>query len=142
MASLRCAGQDSSPEQRHTASPSSRTISEPHTGTPGICQAGACGRGIRAPRGPFRDHVAGAAHDDRVADAHVQRAIWSALCSVALVTTPATNTGAGAPPGWPRRCADLDVDGLQHRGCSCAGNLCAMAQRGARETKPISRWPA
>ena len=25
--------------------------------------------------------------------------------------------------------------------CSWAGNLCAMAQRGARETKPISRWP-
>ena len=26
--------------------------------------------------------------------------------------------------------------------CSCAGHLCAMAQRGARATKPISRWPS
>ena len=41
MASLRCAGQDSSPEQRHAAAPSSRTISEP---TPSSASASARAR--------------------------------------------------------------------------------------------------
>jgi len=61
-----------------------------------------------------------------------------------LVTiTPATctgfsrATGVAAPvrPIWIS-IASTVVD------CSCAGNLWAMAQRGARATKPISRWPA
>ncbi|MNT73168.1 hypothetical protein D3C72_2118420 [compost metagenome] len=72
-----------------------------------------------------------------------RRSIWSALCRVALETiTPATATGfsratgVAAPvrPIWISIASTVVV-------CSCAGNLCAIAQRGARETKPICSWP-
>ena len=63
----------------------------------------------------------------------------SSLCSVALVTvTPPTNTGASLATGvsLPVR-PDLHVDGLAPSvSCSCAGYLCATAQRGSRVTKP------
>ena len=66
------------------------------------------------------------------------RAISSSLCSVALeTTTPPTVTGSSlaagvsAPvrPTWISMSSSLVVT-------SSAGNLCAIAQRGARETKP------
>lgn len=102
MASLRCAGQDSSPEQRHAAAPSSRTISEPHTGQRvGICHGVVpCGRrsrmtlttsGITSPA--RRTITLSPTRTSR-------RAIWSALCNVALDTiTPATATGASRATG-------------------------------------------
>ena len=60
------------------------------------------------------------------------------LCKVALLTvTPPTNTGASratgviAPvrPTWNSTPSSVVIS-------SCAGNLCATAQRGARDTKP------
>ncbi len=135
-------GQASSPEQRHTAAPVSRTISEPQTGhaigmlhavTPGgrLSVMTATTSGITSPArrtmtvSPMRTS---------------KRAIWSALCKVALVTvTPATctgvrrATGVAAPvrPIWISMASTVVV-------CSWAGNLWAMAQRGARATNPIS----
>ena len=72
-ASRRCARQTSPPLHRATASPSARVTWDPHTGQ----RSGSFTR--RAPRGsPVGDdahdlgyHVAGAPHDDGVADAHV-----------------------------------------------------------------------
>jgi hypothetical protein len=65
------------------------------------------------------------------------RSISSALWSVALVTTtPPTVTGV--EPRDRRQlagAADLDVDRLRSVVCACCGgNLCAIAQRGARPT--------
>ncbi len=63
------------------------------------------------------------------------------LCRVALVTvTPPTNTGASLATGvsLPVRptCTSMACTVVS---CSCAGYLCATAQRGSRETKPNSR---
>jgi hypothetical protein len=60
------------------------------------------------------------------------------LCSVALVTvTPPTNTGASLATGvsLPVRptCTSMACTVVS---CSCAGYLCATAQRGSRVTKP------
>ena len=143
---MRCAAQVSSPEQRHTASPSSRTISEPHTGhSPGICHCGASGARYSGTTRAISGITSPARRTITVSPMRTsRRAIWSALCKVALVTTtPATctgrsrATGVAAPvrPIWMSMPSST-VD------CSWAGNLCAIAQRGARETKPISRWPA
>ena len=62
----------------------------------------------------------------------------SKLCSVALLTvTPPTNTGFNLATGVtvPVRptCHSIATTVVN---CSWAGNLCAIAQRGARETKP------
>ena len=78
-ACLRCAGQTSPPVQRATTSPSSRSTAEPQIGA---LRRQLVRRMQRLPalveRAPlldhahdFRDHVAGAPHDHRVADAHV-----------------------------------------------------------------------
>ena len=60
--------------------------------------------------------------------------ISNRLCSVALVTvTPPTNTGASAPRRQLAGAADLHVDPLARASAiSCAGYLCATAQRGSR----------
>ena len=139
-ACLRCAGQNKPPLQRATASSSSFTICEPHTGhccgIVNICTA--CGRfsrmtlttsGITSParrtitKSPIRTSL---------------RRTSSSLWSVALVTvTPPTKTGLSLATGviapvrptctsMPSTCVII----------SCAGNLCATANRGARETKP------
>ena len=68
------------------------------------------------------------------------RSISSSLCSVALVTvTPPTNTGLRRATGViaPVRptCTVMSSTVVM---ASSAGNLCAIAQRGARETKPSS----
>ena len=72
-ACLRCAGQYRPPLQRCAASSSFFTTAEPHTGHfAGISKtAASAGRSSAPHRDDFRNHVAGAAHDDRVADAHV-----------------------------------------------------------------------
>jgi hypothetical protein len=62
----------------------------------------------------------------------------SSLCSVALVTvTPPTNTGASLATGvsLPVRPTWTSMPSTVVS-CSCAGNLCATAQRGSRVTKP------
>jgi hypothetical protein len=65
----------------------------------------------------------------------------SSLCSVALVTvTPPTKIGASLATGvsLPVRptCTSMPSTSVN---CSCAGYLCATAQRGSRETKPSRR---
>ena len=62
----------------------------------------------------------------------------SSLCSVALVTvTPPTNTGFSRATGViaPVRptCTSMASTSVA---ISSAGNLCAIAKRGARDTKP------
>ncbi|MDT4855995.1 hypothetical protein FQZ97_903700 [compost metagenome] len=68
----------------------------------------------------------------------------SSLCRVALVTvTLPTNTGASLATGvsLPVRptCTSMASTVVS---CSCAGYLCATAQRGSRVTKPSRRCNA
>ena len=66
------------------------------------------------------------------------RAISSSLCSVALeTTTPPTVTGLSLATGVsaPVRPTWISIASTTVVACS-AGNLCAIAQRGLRETKP------
>ena len=89
--------------------------------------------------------VAGAAHDHRVPDAHVL-----ALHLVDVVQRDVAHGDAadehrlqarhrGQRPGAP----DLELDAADHASsASSAGNLCAIAQRGARDTKPRRSWSA
>ena len=72
------------------------------------------------------------------------RATSSMLCSVALLTvTPPTNTGFSFAAGVsaPVR-PTLKMTPSRSVISSSAGNLCAIAQRGARETKPSFSWSA
>ena len=59
----------------------------------------------------------------------------SSLCSVALRTVmPPTNTGSSLATGVSAPgAADLHLDVAHLVSCSCAGYLCATAQRGSRE---------
>ncbi|MNN22594.1 hypothetical protein D3C81_1359580 [compost metagenome] len=142
IASLRCASQNRPPEQRVTASPSSRSTAEPHTGhwvgkrisraSTGRCAsttATICGITSPARRTITVSPIM-----------TPRRAISSALCRVALETvTPPTNTGlslatgvtAPVRPTWNSTFSSRVIS-------SSAGNLWAVAQRGARATKPSS----
>ena len=62
------------------------------------------------------------------------------LCSVALLTVvPPTNTGCSRATGVSSPVRPTWNSMPMHRGvASCAGNLWATAQRGARDTKPSS----
>ena len=65
-------------------------------------------------------------------------AVSNTLCSVALLTVvPPTNTGSSLATGvsLPVRPTWMSMPFTRGR-CSCAGYLCATAQRGSRETKP------
>jgi hypothetical protein len=84
------------------------------------------------------NHVAGAAHDHRVADAHILAPRLGLVVQVALVTvTPPTKTGARRATGViaPVRptCTSMASTVVS---ISSAGYLCATAQRGSRVTKP------
>ena len=66
------------------------------------------------------------------------RAISSSLCSVAFdTTTPPTVTGSSLAAGVsaPVRPTWISMS-MSRVIASCGGNLWAMAQRGARDTKP------
>ncbi|MNC12186.1 hypothetical protein D3C75_599000 [compost metagenome] len=139
-ASFRCAPQIKPPVQRATASPSTRSTSEPQTGqcagkTISVVFSGrsdsttptTCGITSPARRITTRSPIL-----------NPRRSISSALCKVALLTsTPATCTGSSratgvmAPvrPTWNSTSRTKVI-------CSWAGNLNAVAQRGARATKP------
>src|SRR3569833_965613 len=136
MASLRCAGQTNSPVQRATASPSTRTTSDPHTGQ---CFGK---RKLRVPGGrrslttPTTSGITSPARRMiTVSPTRTSlRCTSSSLCSVALETvTPPTNTGCRRAVGViaPVRptCTSMAVTTVM---ASSAGNLCASAQRGAR----------
>ena len=146
IVSLRCAGQVSSPLQRHTASPSSRTISEPQTGHWVGIRHGTVPSGRRSATTPTTSGITSPARRTITVSPlrTSSRATWSALCRVARVTvTPPTCTGCISAHGVtaPVRPTLTSIDSSTVI-CSCAGNLCAIAQRGARETKPISRCPS
>ena len=140
MASLTWAGQYKPPVQRATASPTPRSTSEPHTGhcagkLIGLASVGRRSVTTRATSGitsPARRIITKSPMRISL------RSISSILCKVALLTvTPPTNTGlslatgVNAPvrPTWNSTSTSSVIS-------SCAGNLCAIAQRGARLTKP------
>ena len=139
-ACLRCAGQNSPPVQRDTDSSSNRTTCEPHTGhTAGIANSRAS-RGRRSITTRATSGITSPARrTTTVSPMRTSlRRISSSLCSVALVTVaPPTNTGASRATGVsaPVRptCTSMSSKVVV---ASSAGNLCAMAQRGARDTKP------
>ena len=69
------------------------------------------------------------------------RRISKRLCSVALLTVvPPTKTGSSLATGvsLPVRPTWISMRSSLVT-CSCAGYLCATAQRGSRDTKPSSR---
>ncbi|MNV38796.1 hypothetical protein D3C71_1303590 [compost metagenome] len=139
-ASLRCAAQISPPVQRATASPSTLSTSEPHTGQ---CCGNTTSRASAGRRSVITPTTCGITSPARRTITvspmrRPKRSISSALCSVALLTiTPATSTGsrratgviAPVRPTWNSTSRTRVI-------CSCAGNLNAVAQRGARATKP------
>ena len=124
--------------QRLAASPSSRTTSPPHTGQ---CL------GIRNGRRPapcFTTRTTfGITSPERSISTSSpistpSRAISSSLCSVARVTvTPPTVTGAKCATGVnvPVRPTCTSMFSMVVERC-CAGNLNAMAQRGALAVQP------
>jgi hypothetical protein len=124
MACLRCAGQYSPPVQRPSASSSRRSTCRAADRTLGQFEDGGQARrqqirraALQHDRHHLGDDVAGAAHDHRVADAHVLAPHLVSLCSVALVTvTPPTKTGCQACHRRDRAgTADLHLD-AQHLG--------------------------
>ena len=139
---LSCAGQ-SRLGQRVTASSSSRTTAEPHTGQ----RSGK--RYLRAPRRALllhhlhdlRDHVAGALHDDRVAHAHVL-----ALDLVAVVERRVRDRDAAHAHGLELRhrreragAADLHLD-REHASWSPArAGTCRPPPSAARATRSRAR---
>ena len=142
-ACLRCAGQNSPPLQRATASSSPRTTCEPHTG-----QVGNLSSSTKRGGSPLRRSSTGATTSGITSPARRTitqspmrtslRSISSWLCSVALVTvTPPTKTGSRRATGVsaPVRptCTSMSRSSVT---ASCAGYLCATAQRGSRVTKP------
>ena len=142
-ASLRCAGQNRPPVQRATASPSSRSTSEPQTGHFAGSSTSRASFGRRSTMTLTTSGITSPAR--RITTVSPMRTSLrrtsSMLCSVALLTvTPPTNTGSrratgvSAPvrPTWNSTSRTTVFS-------SCAGNLCAIAQRGARATKPSSR---
>ena len=136
------AAQISPPVQRRTASPGSRTARLPQTGT---VVRELVGLGVarpllqRRPRRPAGSRRRRAARS-RVSPTRTSlRAISSSLCRVALRDHDAADRDR-LQLGHRRQragAADLDVDVLAARSRACsAGNLWAIAQRGARLTKP------
>ena len=145
--STRCAGQIRPPVQRRTASPS-----RPHR----VAAAGGAvvgehvwhrvGRAaLGHHRHDLRDHVAGALHDHRVADADVlARDLVLVVQRGSLrPATPPTFTGSSSATGVsaPVRPTWMWIARSTVVACS-AGNFYAIAQRGARPTKPSRRCKA
>ena len=86
----------------------------------------------------LRDDVAGALDDDRVADPHVEPRDLVLVVQRGVGDDDAAD-GDGLELGDRRQragAADLDLDRFDDRRRRSAGNLCATAQRGLRETKP------
>ena len=86
----------------------------------------------------LRDDVAGAAHDHRVADADVLAGDLVLVVQRGVGDDDAADGHRLELGGRRQRAgaADLDLDVEQARRRLLGGNLWAMAQRGARETKP------
>ncbi len=143
-ASLRCAAQNRPPEQRWLASPFSRTTSLPQMGHwRGMRKfwARRPGAAPEANAHHLGNHIACAAHDHLVAHAHAFFADLEQVVQRGIGYRDAAHKHrrqarhgrelAGA--------AHLDVDAFYAVAISCAGYLCATAQRGSRVTKPRSR---
>ncbi|MNT25660.1 hypothetical protein D3C72_1611890 [compost metagenome] len=139
-ACLRCAAQIRPPVQRAMASSSRRSTCEPHTGqVVGMTNARASAGRRSSTTATTSGITSPARRTITVSPICTSlRRISSSLWSVALVTvTPPTNTGASRATGVmaPVRptCTSMSSTVVV---ISCAGNLCASAKRGARETKP------
>ena len=143
-ACLRWAAQNSPPVQRLIASPSGFSTAEPQTGqldgmlnstVPGGRRSGT----VRATSGI----TSPARRTTTVSPTRTSlRRTSSSLWRVALVTvTPPTNTGFRRATGVsaPVRptCTSMPASSVS---ASSAGNLCASANRGARDTKPSRCW--
>ena len=148
--STACAGQTRWPVQRRTTSASpvfssiSRSAAEPQTGqTNSPCrESEGFGPRLRAlfvqNLDDLRDHVAGALHHHRVADPHVLAGDLVLVVQGGVqTTTPPTVTGRSLATGVsaPVRPTWISIASRTVVARS-AGNLCAVAQRGLRETKP------
>ena len=140
IACLRCAPQRQPPVQRETASSGSRSIGDWHTGhTAGITKA----RAVPGRRSSIGANTSGITSPAlrTITSSPINkplRLISSILCSVALVTvTPPTTTGRNRATGViePVRptCTSMSNRVVTR---SCAGNLCAIAKRGALAMNP------
>jgi hypothetical protein len=141
-----CASQVRPPVQRRTTSPAGRTARLPQTGqwvrgTKGWLSAGRRLRSTATICGmtsPARWRVT--LSPTRMS----LRAISSSLCSVARVTrTPPTLTGSSSATGVSAPVRPTWMRMSRRMVCACsAGNFQAVAQRGARPTKPSRRCKA
>jgi hypothetical protein len=134
------AGQTRPPVQRRTASPSSRTAWEPQTGQrsgnlnlgPRFLRSASTTATICGITSPARCTITLSPMRTSL------RSISSSLCKVAFeTTTPPTVIGSSFATGVraPVRPTWIEMPLRVVTACS-AGNLCAIAQRGARPTKP------
>ncbi len=118
-ACVRCAAQVSSPVQRATASPSSRTMSEPQIGQcVGIFHGFVfAGRVLDHDAHDFRNHVAGATHDHGIADAHVEPRDLVGVVQRRIRHGDAADLHRREARGRRRRAraADVDFDRLDGR---------------------------
>ena len=137
-ACLRCAGQNSPPLQRHIASSGCLETCAPHTGQVRGILNSRTSTGRRSSRTRATSGMTSPARRTlTVSPMRISlRRNSSSLCSVALVTvTPPTNTGARRATGVnaPVRptCTSMSRTVVN---ASSAGNLCARAKRGARDT--------
>ena len=143
IASLRWAGQYNPALQRATASPSIRSISEWQTGQ-------SAGKIISSDLAFLTGRVlvicgmtSAARLTTTVSPIFIpSRSISSWLCKLARrIVTPPTNTGSNIATGVTAPVRPTWNSTSSRIVCSSwAGNLCAVAQRGARETKPSCSW--
>ena len=91
----------------------------------------------------LRDHVARPAHDDRIADAHVLARELVHVVQRGVADRHAADEHRLEPRHRRQRAGatDLELDVAHHVVSSCAGNLCATAQRGARGDEPELALP-
>jgi hypothetical protein len=138
-ACLRCAAQNRPPLQRWSMPPRSRRRALPHTGHwPRHAEVGHVGRrAARHPAHHLGDHVAGTAHDHRVAHAH---ALAPQLEQV--VQRGVADRGAAHEHRFQlghRRelagAADLDLDVVEQRSSAPAPGTCAPPPSAARASR-------
>ena len=92
----------------------------------------------------FRDHVARAAHDHGVADHETLARDFVHVVQRRVAHGDAAHEHRLELGGRRQRAgaADVEDDVFEMVSSSSAGNLCASAQRGARDTNPSFSWSA
>ena len=141
-ASLRCAGQMKPPR----AARGGLAFGAHHRRTAHRAALGQHDRRRRV-RGPalrqhahhLGDHIAGAPHHHGVADTHILARDFVHVVQRGVADGDAADEHRLEPRHRRQRAGAADLEFDVAHACvssSSAGNLCAMAQRGARETKP------